>query len=828
MIFSYNWLREYVDLPDNPADLAGIMTFGGIEVEDYHPFAEKLQDIIIVKIKEVKKHPSADKLFLCLIETGSAVKQVVCGAPNCSKDMLTAYAPVGMKLGNSCIDRINIRGIDSEGMLCSEKDLALSDDHSGIMSLPQSAAVGGNLRDFLKLNDTVFEIEVTPNRPDLLGLLGIARDVAALTVKSLHLPADFPTDGYNYPEGVTAEQSSDSSSFKLINEAPDLCTRYIARVIKGVRIGESPHWLKQKLLAADVNPVNNLVDITNYVMLEFGHPLHAFDYDLLSGKEIRIRKADRGEHISALDQRSYNLEDTDLVIADKENPVALAGIIGGKKSSITTVTENIVLEAANFYHLSIRNTSGRLKVATDSSYRFERNLSDETVNLISQRAAKLICEICGGEVIHLIDSYPSPEKERIVDLRPSRANELLTTNFTAQSVTTALDKLGIRQVKKKDDTAEKIDKQVLSFLIPSYRKDLRREIDLIEELIRLHGYNNIPEKPEKRSLTDLQWFRVKRKLADYLVNNGFFEAINSSFSETFIIKQLNLPQDDFRSDHFTLINPLGASFSMMRTTLVPGLLKNVQFNLHNGQHDIKLFELGKVYLKNTGTADSPNSVSNYSAGKTLSVEKYFLTGVVSGNIKSHHWKYKPERTSIFSVKGYVEGLLNLLTDNRVEFHPVDINYYQKGSCMKITLDGKKIGDLGKLDPLLAGKIEIEQDVFVFDIDISKVRHYGEKETPVYQEINKYPPVARDISFVVANHHKHKDLVKTIQDTDKNIINNIRLIDVFTGKNIPEGHRSLTYNILFSSREGTLTDEKVNQLLEKILDRLKNNYKIEMR
>ncbi|MBW6516195.1 MAG: phenylalanine--tRNA ligase subunit beta [Candidatus Cloacimonetes bacterium] len=814
MIFSYNWLREFVELPQDPSELAKIMTFGGIEVEGYHSPAEQLKEIIIVKIVKVEKHPDADKLHVCLIDTGSTTKQVICGAPNCQQDMLTAYAPVGVKLGNRTIERVNIRSVESEGMLCSESELGISEDHSGILSLPQDAPLGKDLRSYLDISDTIFEVEITPNRPDLLGILGLARDVAALTKKALHLPDRFPTDGYIYPPGFLSTITADNVPFNLTNEATNLCPRYIAQVITGVKVKESPNWLKRKLMAVGITPINNIVDITNYVMMEFGHPLHAFDYSLLEGKQIRVRRAQKGETISALDHKDYVLLEDDLVIADGTKPVAIAGIIGGKNSAISPATHTIVLEAANFSNLSIRHTAARLKINTDSSYRFERNLSDETVALISQRAADLITELCQGEVVVLRDSYPSPNPITEIGLRAKRANELLTTELSNHDIWEYLRPLGLiaNNISNQKDCETISEEQTITFTIPPYRKDLAREIDLIEEIIRLHGYNNIPEKPERETITDLDWFYTKREIADYLVHNGFYEAINSSFSEPAILKTLALAEDDYRTPYFELINPLGASFSIMRTSLLPGLLKNVQFNLSNGQTDIKLFELGKVFLKQD---DKP-------------AERYFLAGAVVGNINKLHWKYKTDRSSIFAVKGYVEGLVSLITDNQVIFQPTEMKYYQQESAIDILVNGQKVGNLGKFDPLLAKKLEIENALFLFDIDISQILQCGIKKSPVYQEINRYPAVIRDISFIIDKKFEHQSIDNTIRSADRDVIKNITLIDEFTGKNIQAGYRSLTYSIIFNSNQGTLTDEFVNNSLQEIKSRLEKEYKIEMR
>lgn len=826
MIVSYKWLREFVDLPDKPDELAEIMTFGGIEVENIVHSAEHLKRVTIVKIVKVRKHPNSDKLHIATVDTGSSQRDIVCGAPNCREGIITAYAPAGIQLCGINISKVSIRGVESEGMLCSEKELGISDNHDGIIELPDNVPLGQSIDRLLDLSDTLFEVEITPNRPDLLGVLGIARDIAALTAKELVTPKGFPTDGIKYPKGVLETLSAKECQFELINETPVCCPRYIARIIKGVKISESPDWLRRRLIASDIKPVNSIVDITNYVMLEFGHPLHAFDYDKLAGREVRIRRAVNGETIAALDNRTYTLSDNDLVIADHSNPVAIAGIIGGTASSITDSTETIVLEAANFDNLLIRKTVAKLKISTDSSYRFERNLSDETLSLISQRAADLICQICGGEVVHLVDSYPSPGKETSVSLRTKRVNELLTTDLSSVEMENLLRSLGLSLSSSESVDSEKGTDSTLTFSVPPYRKDLTREIDLIEEIIRLYGYNNIPEQEERESLTNQSWFQIKRKTADYLVYNGFSEAINSSFVEQAFLKQLKLPEGDYRNNCFELINPLGASFSKMRTTLIPGLLKNTQFNIHNGQSNLKLFELGKVYLKSVDKQPSNNSIEQTAC--LPSEERYHLTGIVSGKEREDHWQHRSTSVDIFLLKGYIEGLLSLLTANRIEFRPFATTYYQKGLALEVVINDHVMGNLGKIDPLISKELEIEQSLFLFDIDIDTVIQSGEMKTGQYQEINRFPSMSRDISFIIDNRYTHKEIENSIRLTESDIVIKVKLIDEFKGKNIPAGHRSLTYNILFSSSENTLTDETVNRLLNILLTRLKKDYSIEMR
>jgi len=416
MKISYNWLKEYLDFDLSAEELQDKLTFAGIEVEAVIRLGEELKQIKIAKILKREKHPAADKLSVCKVDDGEGIKQVVCGAPNCDANQFVAFAPVGAQVGEFKIKKAKLRGVESFGMICSEQELGISDNHDGIMVLPQNAPLGKDLASFLHLEDTVYDVEITPNRPDLLGMIGVARDLSALLNLQLKLPEI----------SISENEEKIEDTLKLENKIPKLCTRYTARVIKNLKIAESPDWLKKKLISVGLRPINNVVDVTNFVMMEFGHPLHAFDLNKLQANTIIVRNAENGEKLPALDENTYSLREHDIVIADVSKPIALAGIIGATNSHITSETTDIVIEAANFLYSSIRKTSGRLKISTDSSYRFERNMSDETTEIAGKRAAQLILEIAGGKLLRgKLDSYPQPVSENIVMLRPERVRKVL-------------------------------------------------------------------------------------------------------------------------------------------------------------------------------------------------------------------------------------------------------------------------------------------------------------------------------------------------------------------------------------------------------------------
>ncbi|MCD4819697.1 MAG: phenylalanine--tRNA ligase subunit beta [Candidatus Cloacimonetes bacterium] len=796
MNISYNWLKEYINLDLSSEELEQKLTFSGIEVEGTKIIGQELEQILIGKIIDKVQHPDADKLSLCKVDIGDDVLDVVCGAPNCGKEQKIAFAPIGSKIGEMKIKKTKIRGQISYGMICSGKELGISNDHDGILVLPDDAPVGKNFADYLGKKDVVYELEITPNRPDLLGFIGIARDLSSLLNLKLKTPE------------ITLKCVTENiqDNLQLANLNPIKCPRYTARMIKNVTIKESPQWLQDRLLSIGLRPINNIVDVTNFVMMEYGHPLHAFDYDKLDGKKIIVRDAYENEEFPALDEISYKLTKNDLVIADANKPIALAGVMGGENSHITSETKNIVIEAANFLYSSIRKTSGNHKIFTDSSYRFERNISNKTAEDVSQRAIQLILATAGGELLAgVLDSYPGKDTEINVSLRPTRVKKILTIDLTENKIIEYLESLGLKLIDKSADN--------LNFEIPHYRNDLTREIDLIEEIIRLHGYNNVETFTVISHIMDKTSFYGRRLVQDIMVKYGLFEIVNWSFADPQDLNKLNISDDDLRKNYVSLLNPLGSSFSILRTTLLPGLLKNLKYNLNHGTKDLKLFEMNKVF---------------FASNDKLPTEEYVLSTVFTGNRDDTNWLDKPEQIDFYDIKGIIEDVIFEFDLKNCKFEKTTESFYQSGTGADIFWTGIKIATLGKIDAKILEKFDIKQTVFGLEIYFDKIISKSGLKEIIYQPISKYPAITRDISFLIKDNIEVNKIIHTIKEVNQKIIKKVVLFDEYKGKNIKEGIRSLSFNIILNSPTKTLTDEYANKLLNKIIKKMESEYKIEMR
>ena len=796
MNLSYNWLKEYIDFNLTPDELKEKLTFSGLEVEQITSKGTDLAKLKVAQIIGKAKHPNADKLSICKVNDGSSIKQVICGAPNCKKNQKVAFAPIGTKISNHKIKEVKLRGKKSFGMICSEKEIGLSNDHSGIMELDSDAEIGQSLAHFLDLPDTIYELEVTPNRPDWLGVIGIARDLSALINKKLHLP------DYNFK---TADKNI-KSELSLINEAPEDCIRYTALLIKNVKVKESPQWLKNRLISIGLRPINNIVDITNYVMMEYGHPLHAFDYDKIKDKTIIVRKAKTKEQISALDDKTYSLNCSDLVIADAEKPIALAGIIGSNNSHITMKTQNIVLEAACFKYSTIRKTTNRLKLITDSSYRFERDLSAKTTNIISQRAAALISQIATGTIMSgKLDSFPDAAEDTEVKLRVTRVKKILNIHISKKKIINYLKPLGLSLIRNTDDE--------LTFLIPHFRKDLTREIDLIEEIIRLHGYNNVPSNLQISHIMDKKSFYLRRKIKDILVSYGFNEVINWSFGDLKDLDKLALNPNHRKRKIVKIKNPLGKDSAILRTFILPDLLNNCRYNLNREIRNQKLFELHKIFFKSE---------------HKLPAEEYEICGILTGQQNPLHWQDKDNKIDFFYLKGIIEDILKQNDLKNYQFIESNAKYLQKGLSADIIKNGKMIGSIGKLNQRCLQEFEIETPIYTFYLNLSVLIKLSPQITPQYKPISKYPAIYRDLSFIISKEIKFSHIVSTIKEIKPSLIKQVKLFDVYTGKKIDNNKRSLSFNIVFHSEHKTLTDNKINKLMNQIIDKLQEKYKIKMR
>ena len=856
MNISYNWLKEFIDLDLSPDELKERLTFSGIEVESVHKTGELLNQIVIGEIVHLEKHPEADKLTICDVFDGTATHRVVCGANNCVLNGKIAFAPVGTDFGDFKLKKAKLRGVESNGMICSERELGISDEHDGIMVLPSSEASGKSLAEYTGLSDVIYEVEITPNRSDLLGMIGIARDLSAQMDIPLKEPCHFSKTVGNafirsasgtendtvFPKAERINAFPTDGFCVQINE-PDLCTRYIAVRFTDLKVAPSPKWLVDKLVIAGIKPINNIVDITNYVMYVYGHPLHAFDEKCINGNKIIVRKSYENEIFPALDNRSYTLTGNELVIADSEKAVALAGVIGGKNSHITDETTSIVLEAACFNSSITRRTSHNLKIFTDSSYRFERGMCEETCQIIASKATELILELAGGKVVQQIDVYPVKKEPVIVKLRPERVKKLLSITLDNHKIISYLKNLGLKFLNA--------DADALYFEIPPFRIDLTREIDLIEEIIRLHGFDSVEKSIPEPQIMNRQVFYARRNVKNLLVNNGFYEAVNITFTDPSLLDLLKLAENDPRRNTVKILNPQGESFSILRSCLIPQLLKNVLFNLHHGNEDLKLFEMNKVFFghveqRNISDSEILHSVQNDKKGvqndkhchveernisNRLPSESWRLTGLMLGKYTPIHWKEKSENITYTDIKGIIEAILNLYKINKYIIEPSEEPFYlpNSGFSVKVKYPSAEIlGTFGRLDKKVLEDFEIEKDVYLFDLNLDKIFSAADFSMKPFTEISKYPVVSRDLSFIIKEEFLLDEIIKSIKETNPKTIKNVVLFDQFKGKQIKEGFRSLSINISLSSETKTLTDDQIKSIIDRIIDKLKEKFHIEMR
>lgn len=851
MKISLKWLTKYIELPASVSELEMLLTFAGIEVEGVKQLQALPDSVFSAKVISADAVPKSDHLQCCKVDVGAypypektedGYIQVICGAPNCHAGMMALIAMPGTELTDLTIAKAKIRGVESHGMLCSEKELGISDNHAGIIELPLDTKIGISANELYELPDTIFELEITPNRPDLLGYIGIARDLSAKLNKALKLP-EIALTGKTFP--------ANELPLTLVNKEHELCPRYLARVFRNLTIAPSPLWMKRALIKSGLRPINNLVDITNYVLLEYGHPLHAFDYDKLAAipkstdiPAIVIRLASVKEPFTALDGKNYLLDGDELVIADGVKPSALAGVMGGDLSAISEGTVNIVLETAAFHPGSIRKTSYKHKLSTDSSYRFERHLSDHSVDEVSMRAAQLICDLTGAELCEAVyDDWINPSKPIILGLRPDRYEQVIGYALESEVIKDYLIKLGLKFLQYGNwkpgvisDIAEvychhgeELKQGItefselpdcihtLYFEIPNYRQDLEREIDLIEELARLDGYDKVPVKTLPSRIMDRHAYRIMRQMTDYIVSRGCFETLNYSFAEPALMTKLGYNETNPEMQMIKLKNPQSGTMSVMRTSLIPQLLQNLAYNLNHGEQDVKLFELGKVYTKKDGSITEP----------------MHLSAILSGSMREEHWQEKATQLGETTLKGMLDELLELIGISNFQSKQVFLPFLNKQESVSYIINGTQIGYFGKLSASVAESfgidlIELKQDVWVLHLEASLLTEVTRNNRLVFTPIPRYPAVTRDISFLIEENIPYYDIAAAVKSVDSILIDEVTVFDEYRGKQIPSGYRSLSIHVKFQDLEKTLTDERIDDLVNIVKTKLKNTWQINMR
>jgi len=788
-----------------PGELSDRLTMAGLEVEALDNIFHDLDKVKVAEILSVSKHPNADRLTLCQVRVGDDEFKVVCGAPNARAGLFTAIALPGAVLkGDMKIKKGKIRAESSEGMLCSYRDLGISEEHEGIMELDWLTESGKDLSEALGLKDTRIEVDLTPNRPDCTSVIGIAREAAAFAGATLKTPLD----GISLPEMNTTPVEFDVD----VQDAD--CLRYAARLLKNVTIAPSPWWLKRYLLAVGLRPINNVVDITNFVMMEYGQPLHAFDYSFLAGGKIIVRKARDGERMNTLDGTERALDSDMLMICDAEKPVAVAGVMGGQTSEVSNKTTEVLLESACFNSISIRKTARKLNLGTDSSYRFERGVDPELAPRALERAVRLMVELAGAEEIPGgIDYVGGIKQPETLNLRVSRTNNLLGYAFTAEELEVMLSSIEL--------TVKKIDDDTLAITPPSFRIDLEREVDLIEEVARLKGYNEFPQTMPIVPMSTAQHddMRLLRyDLSRIMTASGFNEAINYSFVSPKHFDMLGLAEEDPLRRTVSLLNPLGEDQSVMRTTLLPGLLENVRHNINRQCPDIRLFEIGKGFHP-VQESDQPE-------------EKQYVTAVVSGkrNPGTAVLHFGEEKGDILDIKGVISRLVTELGLENIDFDlaPKDVKpYAERGSVFRLVSPSGTVGECGKILSRTLKEFGIKQDVYYLDceLDLLLKQKLAQKN---FTPLPKYPSVKWDIAVLVPDTVGAGDIVDAVNNAGEPLIEHAELFDVYRGKPIKEGFKSVAVTVTYRCPDQTLDDETVGQVHKKITNMILTGFQGQLR
>lgn len=786
MKVSLKWLRDYLDIGAPVEDLADKLTMAGTEVKSITVIGGHWENIVVGQVSAVNPHPNADRLKLATVNLGEKQLTVVCGAPNLSLWDKVAFALVGAELidghtGQTLrLRSAKVRGVVSEGMLCSEKELGISDSHEGIMILPPEAPVSSPLADYL--GDVVLYLDVTPNRPDCLSIIGIARELAALTEQEPSLPQIHYED-----KGVPIDQLA---SVEIADA--DLCSRYCASIITGLKVGPSPLWMQQRLLAGGMRPINNIVDVTNYVMLEWGQPLHAFDYRELKEGKIIVRRARNEEVVTTLDGVDRPLTDDMLVIADAQSPVALAGVMGGAESEVTPGTTSVLLESANFNRASIRYTSARLRLQSEASSRFEKGISPELTLPALRRATQLLLELAGGQAAAgVIDVYPGKVEGKPISLSSNQVKRLLGIEVDVDQIAKVLTSLGFR-------CESAVPSSELGVTVPYWRTDVSSATDLVEEVARIIGYDKLPTtmlgSPLPRQRPN-PMIALREGLSGILVGSGFQEVINYSLTSQDMLEKVAPAPAPLR-----IANPMTREQEYLRTTLRAGLLATLSLNQRREENGIKLFEVGKVYLPRE---------------KDLPDEREILAAVLSGPRQELSWLGGEESLDYFDAKGVVECLLNRLA-LAYSFETCRDEGLHPGRRAEIVLDGNRVGVIGELHPRVTENFELSGPVYLLEIDVTRLLPYTLSPRK-YQPLPRFPGTIRDMALVLDAHlvsQKVCDIIKGFP-----LVSQVTLFDHYTGEQLPRGKKSLAYRVVYQSPTHTLTDAEVDRVHQEIISLL---------
>lgn len=798
MKISLNWVKEYIDLGDLPAaEIIHTLNMLGLEVEDSVDQNELYKGFVVGHVKEKQKHPNADKLSLCIVDSGKEYLSIVCGAPNVAAGQKIVFAPIGTEIpkGKFKITKAKIRGIESFGMICSDDELELSDDHAGIKVLDNDIKTGLPITEALGLNDIILDIGITPNRTDALSHIGIARDLSAYYGKKLCLP--------EINISVNKSASFEKTSVKILDTLN--CPRYSAKIVRGLTVKDSPDWLKNKITGAGLRPINNIVDATNFVMYECGQPLHAFDIDLLQGKSIVVQPAEK-KSFTTLDGKTRALNSSILMICDAEKEVAIAGLMGGENSEIKSVTKNILIESAYFNPSSIRKTAKSLGLSTEASYRFERGTDPNQTVFAAERAAKIIAEIAGGTIEDVIlDIYPAEIESKIVTLRFERIKRILGYEIPKSKVSDILNALGFEIVSGDED--------FIKIKIPTFRPDVEREIDLIEEVARVHGFDNIPAV-----------HKISISLGDRGDEGHLIDELRNISSSLGLYEMINNPMQSetlasLSGAGIQILNPLSLDMAYLRTSLLPGALTTVAMNINRGEKNLSLFEIGNVFKKLH--SDAIKSFDDFSEETNLLV-------VLTGNETEKTWNNTGKSYDYFSLKGMVENIASKISLDNV----LNDSYYIIGNTIydyyfEKNWKNRSFGQGGKISASVLKQFDIQQDVFCFNINADVIQAI-KTESKYYKEPAKYPKMMRDFAFIFDNIITYDEVKEFIKVNSTDILRKVELFDIFESENLGSNKKSLAFALEYQSDSRTLTEEEVEKDFNGLIKSITKKFNAKLR
>jgi phenylalanyl-tRNA synthetase beta chain len=785
MKFSESWLRTFVNPSLASDELGHLLTMAGLEVEELDPVAPPFTKVVVAQVLEVVKHPDADRLNVCQVDTGSGTPvQIVCGAPNVAAGLKVPCAlPTAVLPGDFTIKVAKVRGIESSGMLCSAKELGTAEESSGLLILPADAPVGTSIRDYLGLDDQLFTLKLTPNRADCLSLTGIAREVGALT----STPVTYPV--------IEPVQPTIDTVRRIVLDAPQACPRYCGRVISGVNAAAAtPDWMKQRLERSGIRSISAVVDVTNYVLLELGQPLHAFDNDKLHGS-IHARMPQPGEQILLLNEQKLTVADDVLLIADEQQALAMAGIMGGEESGVTLASTSLFLESAFFTPAAIAGRARRYGFSSDASHRFERGVDFAGARQALERATRLVLDICGGQAGPVVEEVAALPQRQPVRLRTARAAKVIGVALTAERIAELFKLLDLQFVREGDD-----------FIVtpPSFRFDIEIEEDLIEEIVRLHGYDNVPNRAPQGRLGMMPETEDKRSLQamrQILADRGYQEVINYAFVDA-------AWEADFAPEAkpIKLANPIASQMGVMRSTLISGLVSTLAYNLKRKQSRVRVFETGRCFLRD----DQGTPVAGFR-------QPWRLGGLAWGGAVPEQWGSPARNVDFYDLKGDLEALLLPFA---ARFEKTAHAALHPGRAARIILNDQEIGVIGELHPEWVQKYDLVLAPVVFEVDLDALRA---ARLPAYVEVSKFPPVVRDLAVLVDQKVTLQAMLSALDASRPPLVQEIQLFDVYTGKGVEPGQKSLAFRIVMQDTQKTLQDADVESAMSRVLETLEKNF-----